>query len=79
MPRIEPVDQDSASEEVAQLLEQAGQVDGQVINLHRELANSEAALQGYVGLKGALAEGNLPLELQEEIAIAVSDADGCTY
>lgn len=54
-------------------------MDAQIINLHRELANSTPALQGYVGLKGPLAEGNLPIELQEEIAIAVSEADGCTY
>ena len=79
MPRIEPVDENSAPEEVAQPLEQARQLDGQTVNLHRELANSRAAIRGYVGLKGALAEGNLPRELQEEISIGVSDADGCKY
>ena len=37
MPRIEPVGENSAPEEVAQPLEQARQLDGQTVNLHREL------------------------------------------
>lgn len=80
MPRIEPIDASNPPEEVAPLLEQAKQVTGgQIVNLHRELAVSPSALRAYLGLNGAIAEGTLPPELREEIAIAVADANGCSY
>ncbi len=80
MPRIEPIDASNPPEEVVPLLEQAKQVTGgKIVNLHRELGVSPMALQAYVGLNDALAEGALPPELQEEIAIAVADANGCNY
>ncbi len=77
MPRIEPVDPDNVSKEVAQLLEQAKQpTGGRLLNVHREIANSPAVLRGYLGLRDALAEGELSPELHEEIYIAVADANG---
>jgi len=36
-------------------------------------------LQGYVGLLEALGAGTLPAATQERIALAVAEANGCTY
>ncbi len=76
MPRIEPVDPNNAPEEVAQPLEQARQLDGQTVNLHRELANSMAAIQGYVGLKGPLAEGTFLASCRRKIRSAAMRSSG---
>jgi AhpD family alkylhydroperoxidase len=47
--------------------------------LVRLLANSPAALGGYLGLREALAHGRLDVRLRELIAIYVAEAHGCTY
>ena len=48
-------------------------------NVFRVAANSPAALQGYVGLLGALAKGKLPAPTHERIALAVAEENGCDY
>ena len=48
-------------------------------NLFRVLANSPAALEGYLGLNGALAKGQLDARTRERIAIAVAELNGCSY
>ncbi len=48
-------------------------------NLFLMVANSPAALQGYVGLMGALAKGALPAATRERIALAVAEINGCSY
>jgi AhpD family alkylhydroperoxidase len=45
----------------------------------RLLANSDASLDGYLGLRNALARGKLDVRLRELIAILVAEANGCTY
>lgn len=52
---------------------------GVVPNLFRLLANSPAALEGYLGLAGALAKGALPAQTGERIALAVAEINGCDY
>lgn len=52
---------------------------GSVPNLFRLVANSPAALQGYLGLSGALAKGTLPAATRERIALAVAEFNGCAY
>src|SRR4249919_2964501 len=52
---------------------------GIVPNVFRLAANSPAALEGYVGLLGALAKGALPAATHERIALAVAEANGCDY
>jgi hypothetical protein len=42
-------------------------------NLFRMVANSPAALQGYVGLLGALGKGALPVATHERIALAIAE------
>lgn len=80
MPRIEPVQPEQADEKVAPLLDKARRtMGGRVINLVRQLAVSPAALEAYLGLKGGLRRGSLPAQLQESIALAVAEANECTY
>jgi uncharacterized peroxidase-related enzyme len=43
------------------------------------VANSPAALQGYVGLLGALGTGALPVATHERIALAIAEFNGCDY
>ena len=52
---------------------------GLVPNVFRLAAVSPAALQGYVGMLGALAKGKLPAATRERIALAVAEFDGCSY
>ena len=52
---------------------------GAVPNLFRIVANSPAALNGYLGLHGALATGALDAATRERIALAVAEINGCGY
>lgn len=52
---------------------------GSVPNLFRVIANSPAAIEGYLGLRGALAKGKLDAKTRERIALAVAEINGCGY
>jgi alkylhydroperoxidase family enzyme len=52
---------------------------GIVPNLFRLVSSSPAALEGYVGLSGALGKGALPVATHERIALAVAEINGCGY
>ncbi len=52
---------------------------GSAPNLFRLVANSPAALEGYLGLNGALAKGKLDPATRERIALAVAEINGCGY
>lgn len=52
---------------------------GSVPNLFRLVATSPAALEGYLGLNGALAKGTLEAPTRERIALAVAQINGCDY
>jgi len=52
---------------------------GVVPNLFRLVGNSPAALEGYLGLNGALAKGALEAPTRERIALAVAEVNGCDY
>jgi uncharacterized peroxidase-related enzyme len=52
---------------------------GVVPNLFRLVANSPAALEGYLGMSAALSKGALPAQTRERIALAVAQINGCDY
>jgi uncharacterized peroxidase-related enzyme len=52
---------------------------GSAPNLFRVIANSPAALEGYLGLSGALGHGVLEARTRERIALAVAQVNGCNY
>ena len=61
------------------LLEAVKKQLGVVPNLFRVVGNSPAALEGYLGLNGALAKGTLDARTRERIALAVAEANACDY
>src|SRR5215470_14468716 len=61
------------------LLEAVKKQLGVAPNVFRVTSNSPAALEGYVGLLGALSKGKLPAPTRERIALAVAEANGCDY
>lgn len=61
------------------LLEAVKKQLGIVPNLFRVVGNSPAALEGYLGLNGALANGALDAPTRERIALAVAEVNGCNY
>ena len=52
---------------------------GAVPNLFRMVSLSPAALEGYLGMFGALGKGALPAPTRERIALAVAEINGCSY
>jgi uncharacterized peroxidase-related enzyme len=79
MTRIKAIDPDLATGQAKQLLDSLNEKLGMVPNLARTLANSPGALQGYLGFGEALEGGVLPAKLREQIALTVSEANGCGY
>ena len=80
MSRIATLGSIEAAPAAAQPLLQAVKKQfGVVPNLFRVVANSPAALEGYLGLNGALAKGALDARTRERIALAVAEIDGCGY
>jgi uncharacterized peroxidase-related enzyme len=79
MPRIKAIEPGQATGQARQLLDAVYEKFGMVPNLARSLANSPAALQGYLAFGEALEGGVLSAGLREQIALAVSEANGCGY
>jgi uncharacterized peroxidase-related enzyme len=61
------------------LLEAVKRQLGIVPNLFRLVSNSPVALEGYLGVLGALNKGGLPAPTRERIALAVAEINGCSY
>ncbi len=74
-----PASIDDAPEAARPLLAAVQKQIGSVPNLFRLVANSPAALEGYLGLSGALAKGRLAAATGERIALAVAEINGCDY
>jgi len=68
-----------APEKSRDLLTAVGKQLGSVPNLFRLVSVSPAALEGYLGLSGALGKGALPAATRERIALAVAEVNGCGY
>jgi len=80
MPRIDiPATIDAAPEASRPLLDQVSKQLGGAPNLFRLAALSPAALEGYLGMFGALGKGRLPAATRERIALAVAQFNGCGY
>ncbi len=61
------------------LLEAVKKQLGSAPNVFRLIANSPAALEGYLALSDALNKGVLPAQTRERIALAVAEINGCNY
>ena len=76
---LTPATIDAAPAASRSLLEAVKKQLGVVPNLFRIVANSPAALEGYLGLFGALNKDSLPPPTHERIALAVAEFNGCSY
>ena len=74
-----PASIEAAPEASRPLLEAVKKQFGMVPNLFRLVSTSPVALEGYLGLNGALSKGNLPAATRERIALAVAEINGCAY
>ena len=74
-----PASIESSPEASRPLLEAVGKMLGSVPNLFRVVGNSPAALEGYLGLQGALGKGRLDARTRERVALVVAETNGCDY
>ncbi len=74
-----PATVDASPAAARPMLEAVHKQIGVVPNLFRIVGNSPAALEGYLGMSGALAKGALPAPTRERIALAVAQINGCDY
>jgi AhpD family alkylhydroperoxidase len=74
-----PASIEAAPEASRPLLRAVEKQLGLVPNLFRLVATSPAALEGYLGMHGALAKGTLPAATRERIALAVAEQNACDY
>ena len=74
-----PASVETAPERSQALLGAVKKQLGVVPNVFRLASESPAALEGYVGLLGALSKGSLPAPTRERIALAVAEFNGCSY
>jgi uncharacterized peroxidase-related enzyme len=79
MPRITAVDPKQATGKAKELLDGVQAAIGATPNLLRTLAQSPAALEGYLGLSQTLSSGVLSAALREQIALTVAGANHCDY
>ena len=79
MARLTQISPEAASGRARELLDAVEDRLGLVPNMTRAMANSPAALDGYLQLSGALGKGTLPAKFREQIALAVAQANGCDY
>lgn len=68
-----------APEAARPLLDAVAQQLGSVPNMFRAIAVSPQALEGHLGMFGALGKGSLPAATRERIALAVAEVNGCSY
>jgi uncharacterized peroxidase-related enzyme len=79
MSRIPPVDPTRTADKARKLLAGVEKTLGAIPNLYRVVAQSPSALEGVLGLTGALTRGRLGPRLREQIALAVAEANACDY
>ncbi len=79
MNRITQLDPAQSAGKTKQLFDAVQSKLGLVPNLVRVLAAAPAALEGYLGLSGALAGGTFNAKVREQIALTVAETNLCGY
>jgi alkylhydroperoxidase family enzyme len=79
MPRLNSVDPDEATGKTKELLDMVQQRTGRIPNMVRLMANSPAALGGYLNLATALAGSTLPAAVCDALGILVAADGGSDY
>lgn len=79
MTRLQPINPETATGKTKELFNAVQGKLGSVPNMMRTMGNSDAVLEGYLALSGALSHGKLSNRTGELIALAVSEANACDY
>lgn len=79
MNRLPQLDPSRTTGKTRELLDAVKTQLGNVPNLFRVLANSPAALEGFLSFNRALADGVLTSRVREQIALAVAEINYCGY
>lgn len=79
MARVQVINPQTATGDAKALLDAVQAQLGVTPNFIRILANSPKALEGFLGLYGALGGASLDKATQERIALAVAEGNGCEY
>lgn len=79
MARVKVVNPSTATGDTKSLLDAVQSQLGVTPNFIRVLANSPKALEGFLGLYGALGGASLGKATQERIALAVAEGNACEY
>ncbi|HWZ42643.1 MAG TPA: carboxymuconolactone decarboxylase family protein [Candidatus Saccharimonadales bacterium] len=79
MQRIKAIDPGMAKGKAKELLDAVGSKYGSVPNSFKSMAHSPTGLQSFLELSGTLEGGVLPFETRYQIAVAVSEINGCAY
>jgi uncharacterized peroxidase-related enzyme len=79
MTRIAPIDSTSANGRARELLDATKAQLGRIPNLYSSMAQSPAALDGYLAFRGALDKGVLTLPMRERIALLTAAINDCGY
>jgi len=77
--RLAPLDPAVAEGKAKALFASVKAKMGVVPNMMKTMANSPELLEGYLAFSGALAKGTLPAAVREQLALMVSQANGCEY
>ena len=77
MARLTPVEPSAATGPAKDIFD--GPLKGKHFNIFKAMASGPAALQGYLGLSGAVAHGSLSGAERELIQLAVGQANTCGY
>jgi len=77
--RMKAIDPGMATGKAKELLDAVIKKYGGAPNSFKTMAHSPAGLQGFLGLSGTLEGGVLPFETRYQIALAVSEINGCPY
>lgn len=79
MSRVQIVDPKTATGDARRLLDAVQSQLGVTPNFIRVLANSPKALEGFLGLYGALGGISLDKAMQERIALGTAEGNACEY
>ena len=79
MQRMTAIDPAMAKGKAKELLDAVEKKYGGVPTSFRTMAISPAGFQGFLDLSGTLEGGVLPFETRYQIALAVSEINGCAY
>ncbi len=77
MARVQVVNPQTATGAAQSLLDAVQAQLGVTPNFTRVLANSPQALEGFLGLYGALGKATVGKATQERIALAIAEGNGC--